>query len=732
MTTRLPNPHYPPETCVKINLLNFMATEAGLMDQMLGVTVGAERPDLEKKREELVIQDADNKRQLKEIEDTILELLAKAEGNILDDSVLIETLSQSKVTSNRIEKQVAIAAKTAAKIDKTRESYKPIALRVAILFFCIADFAQVDPMYQYSLNWYINLFLKAIEEAEKSNKIEVRLAALVEKFTDILYVNVCRSLFEKDKLLFSFLLSMKVMLKEGKVSQEHLRYFLSGNTAVELPQPNPISDPEDKWLSDKSWGDLLGASMQFSTIFGWVIQDFNARQKTWRNICETNTPMKTLVDLYKEGHPEMTDFHFLILLRCVRPDTVIGALQQYVLHNMGERFVNPPNFDLAAGYEDATCETPIIFVLTSGADPMTVLLRLADEKGFTVDNGKMFSISLGQGQGPRAENAVENAKDRGTWVVLQNCHLFESWLGTLQRLCEEINIENTHVNFRLWLTSMPCEIFPVSVLQNGVKMTLEPPRGMRQSLQGSYLMLEPSWLEDSPKPKEFKKLVFALCFFHATVSERKKFGPLGWNITYGFSTPDLSISLDQMKLFLDEYEEIPWAMLNYCTGQCNYGGRVTDDKDRRCITHILAGFYTENVLNDDYKFSPSGLFYAPENGDHASYLRYIRQLPLAEGPECYGLHDNAAITSAILETTSTLGTALSLQPRSSGGAAESWESKLARTAGDLEKRMPAMFDMEFVLVAYPTKFEDSMNTILTQEGAFHFFFHGTNFIILCR
>jgi len=716
MTTRLPNPHYPPETCVKINLLNFMATEAGLMDQMLGVTVGAERPDLEKKREELVIQDADNKKQLKEIEDTILELLAKAEGNILDDSVLIETLSQSKVTSNRIEKQVAIAAKTAAKIDKTRESYQPIALRVAILFFCIADLAQVDPMYQYSLNWYINLFLTAIEQAEKSNKIDERLASLVAKFTDILYVNVCRSLFEKDKLLFSFLLSMKVMVKEGKILQEHLRYFLSGNTAVELPEPNPVDDPEDKWLSDKSWGDLLGVSTSFPEIFGWLIQDFKARTKTWRKICETNEPMGMLTELYMgDAHPNMNDFHFLILLRCVRPDCVIQALQQYVLKNMGERFVNPPSFDLSGSYDSSTCETPIIFVLTPGADPMTVLLRLADEKGFTADNGKLFSISLGQGQGPRAENAIANAKDRGTWVVLQNCDLFETWLTTLQRLCEDISVENTHESFRLWLTSMPCTIFPVSVLQNGVKMTLEPPRGMRQSLQGSYLMIDPDWLEDSPRPAAFKKLVFALCFFHATVSERKKFGPLGWNITYGFSTPDLSISLDQMKLFLDEYDEIPWMMLNYCTGQCNYGGRVTDDKDRRCITHILAGFYTKDVLNDDYRFSSSGTFYAPENGDHASYLKYIRQLPLAEGPECYGLHDNAAITSAILETTSTLGTALSLQPRSSGGAAESWESKLARTAGELEKRMPNLFDIERILVAYPTKFEDSMNTILTQE-----------------
>ena len=78
-----------------------------------------------------------------------------------------------------------------------------------------------------------------------------------------------------------------------------------------------------------------------------VIQDFKARTKTWRKICETNTPMDVLKDLYQESHVDMTDFHFLILLRCVRPDTVINALQQYVLNNMGERFVNPPSFDLA-------------------------------------------------------------------------------------------------------------------------------------------------------------------------------------------------------------------------------------------------------------------------------------------------------------------------------------------------------------------------------------------------
>ena len=82
---------------MKVNLLNFMATEDGLFDQMLGVVVKAEIPDLAAKSEELVLEDAENKRQLKEIEDQILHLLAVSEGNILDDAVLIKTLAESKV-----------------------------------------------------------------------------------------------------------------------------------------------------------------------------------------------------------------------------------------------------------------------------------------------------------------------------------------------------------------------------------------------------------------------------------------------------------------------------------------------------------------------------------------------------------------------------------------------------------------------------------------------------------
>ena len=67
------------------------------------------------------------------------------------------------------------------------------------------------------------------------------------------------------------------------------------------------------------------------------------------------------------------------------------------------------------------------------------------------------SLSLGQGQGPGAELAILEAAKKGSWVVLQNCHLAESWMKRLESLWESQVLNNTSVSvhraFRLWLTS---------------------------------------------------------------------------------------------------------------------------------------------------------------------------------------------------------------------------------------------------------------------------------------
>lgn len=101
---------------------------------------------------------------------------------------------------------------------------------------------------------------------------------------------------------------------------------------------------------------------------------------------------------------------------------------------------------------------------------------------------------------------------------------------------------------------------------------------------------------------------------------------------------------------MNEYEEIQFPALNYMVAEANYGGRVTDDKDRRLITVILKDFYCEAAVSDDYKYSESGVYFCPPDGPFESYLEFIKELPMNEKPEVFGMHENAQISAAILES----------------------------------------------------------------------------------
>ena len=89
--------------------------------------------------------------------------------------------------------------------------YRPVAKRGSLLYFCISDLATVDPMYQYSLPWFIHLFIRAMEIAEPAEEMQQRIINVNDCFTYSLYINVCRSLFGKHKLMFSLMLCTKIL-----------------------------------------------------------------------------------------------------------------------------------------------------------------------------------------------------------------------------------------------------------------------------------------------------------------------------------------------------------------------------------------------------------------------------------------------------------------------------------------------------------------------------------------
>jgi len=606
---------------------------------------------------------------------------------------------------------------TEERINKTRAEYQSVASSAANLFFCITDLAIVDPMYQYSLSWFIGLFVRAIEDAPAAKHVAQRTQNIDHTVMYALYRNVCRSLFEKDKLLFSFLLCLRVLQAKHQVDARELRFLLTGMTVsvgadnvVALPNPVGVGG----WLADSAWTQCLALARlekfaSFPQIMTTYINDY-------KRYYLSSDPFASAVPGPADFSEKLAPLQKMLILRCLRPDKLSSAIQTFVSTHLGQKYIEPPGFDLAGAFTDSDQCTPLVFILSPGVDPSKEIFKFAESRGF----GNLENISLGQGQGPIAEQALRDAMDKGSWVMLQNCHLALSWLPTLERIVEELTPENTNPNFRLWLTSMPTTGFPISILQNGVKMTNEPPKGIKASLMNSFRAVDDKLFASSTKPEVLKKLYYGLAFFHALVLERRKFGPLGWNIRYEFTEGDFSISLKQLQMFIDSYPQVPFKALKYLIGQLNYGGRVTDDWDRRTLACILEDFMSEAVLSNTHNalhaFDAAGAYTVPAEGTSAAaYREHIMALPQNDTPDVFGLHDNAALSSAVKESTILLNSVLAMQPKTTSGSGLSRFDVVSAIARDIESKLPANFDIIAAGKKFPTVYNNSMNTVLVQE-----------------
>jgi dynein heavy chain len=737
MTTKLNNPHYLPEICIKVTIINFTVTKIGLEDQLLGDVVRLERPDLAEKRTKLIMAINEDKAQLKSIEDKILKLLFNSEGNILDDEVLISTLGESKITSTAINGRLIEAEQTEIGITEARNKYKPVAIRGAIVFFVISDVGLIDEMYQYSLGYFKNLFVLCIENSEKSSDLDTRLQTIVDFSTVQIFTNISRGLFERHKLVFSFLTCAEIMRGRGDIDIRTWNYYLRGAGAGDRVRPPKPGGADDfLWLSQVVWDKVV--DLETSLPHLWVVVD--DEDKPLGRLTEdlVARPFSVTIgsltvcindDIEWEGcaaasavdwNTRLNDFEKVLLIKTVKPSMIIDATLQFVAVNLGPAFVESVAIDLEVVYKDLTKETPLIFVLSTGSDPMSSFQRFALK--LKMDD-KYDAISLGQGQGPVAEKMVATAVKEGRWVFLQNCHLCKSWMNGMEVMIKGFSAPDAkvHADFRLYLSSMPCNFFPIGVLQNAVKVTNEPPKGLRANIRASFNSVDPVAFAENPLGLTYRKLIFGLCFFHANIQERKKFGPLGWNISYGFSTTDLETTLANLKIFLEEQGEVPWDALTYLIGEIYYGGRVTDAWDLRTLGVILRRFFVEKSLEPGFTYSESGIYYPAAFDTAPEYVQYIESFPFSDAPDIFGLHENANLAFLRAETASLISNVLSVQPRlTTSGAektpddivfevAEMIQEKVRQTLIDVDEAKEGTFDRD------PTGQVKSLSTVLKQE-----------------
>jgi dynein heavy chain len=179
---------------------------------------------------------------------------------------------------------------------------------------------------------------------------------------------------------------------------------------------------------------------------------------------------------------------------------------------------------------------------------------------------------------------------------------------------------------------------------------------------------------------------------------------------------DVGISIRQLKMFLEDYEEIPFVALSYLTGECNYGGRVTDDQDRRTLMSLLSQYYSPSVIEENnYKFAPDPAYCLPPKQGYASVLEHIKELPQRESPEVFGIHENGDISRQIEETKQLFESILKTQEGSDSSGQKSSEETLQEVAEEILNSLPEPFNVEQAIEKYPISYNESMNTVLVQE-----------------
>ncbi|KAM4540607.1 dynein axonemal heavy chain 2-like [Fundulus diaphanus] len=710
ITTKLSNPHYTPEISSKTTIVNFAVKEQGLEAQLLGIVVGKERPELEQQKDSLVISIAAGKKSLQDLEDEILRLLNEASGSLLDDVQLVNTLQASKVTASKVSEQLESSEQTKRKIDSAREAYRPCAQRASILFFVLNDMGLIDPMYQFSLDAYINMFTLSITKSKQNYtlKLEDRINNLNEYHTYAVYRYTCRGLFEAHKLLFSFQMCVKILEVAGKLNMDEYSFFLRGGVVID--KDDRMDNPFPSWLSDPCWDNIT--ELDKLPKFHGIVASFEHYPRDW-NLWFTN-PEPESAPLPGDLEHSCNKLQKMLIVRSLRQDRVSFCITSFVVHNLGARFVEPPVLDMKAVVEESNCCTPLIFVLSPGVDPTGALLQLAEAS----DMSKRFNaLSLGQGQAPIARSLIEKGVKNGHWVFLANCHLSLSWMPELDKLIKQLQVQKPHPEFRLWLSSSPHPDFPITILQAGIKMTTEPPKGVKANMKRLFQLVTETQFSRCTRPPLYKKLLYSLCFFHSVLLERKKFRQMGWNIVYSFNDSDFEVSENLLCLYLDKYEEIPWDALKYLIAGVNYGGHVTDDWDRRLLTTYINDYFCEAAVNQNYyKLSSLPTYYIPRDGPLTGFLEHINTLPPTEHPEVFGQHPNADIASQIAETRTLFDTLLSLQPQDTGAttAGASREEAVLELLGDVRSKIPSLIDCE----STRTLLQDNpspLNVVLLQE-----------------
>ena len=690
MTCKLGNPTFSPELSAKTTIIDFTVTQTGLEQQLLSVVLTKKQRALEESLNILMKEVTNNKKVLKKLDESLLQKLSTCTGNLLDDPELVEILNNTKTQAKEMQVKLSDADVKTKEINEKRLIYKPVSIRGSVLYFCMIEISQVNWMYNSSLAQFLDLYNYSIDHAPKATLPSKQAENIQKELTYTVYRYVNQGLFEKDKNTFKLMVCFKIMLTSKILLGKDISLFLKAGAAVDKSTAKP--KPTVDWLTEKMWMNVTAISQHcFSSetvpFFKVLPEQIQNNLDVWKKWAyEKADPENCPCPYFEEkieAEKDLSCFLKLCIIRCLREDRTINACIAFINAVFeDDKYTQTVTDAIETLLVDSSPTIPILFLLSVGADPTSSIDELAKKKKRTISK-----VSLGEGQEPKANSLIQSSLEKGDWVFLQNCHLglnFMNYLDTI--LGEEDFKTRADPEFRIWMSCEPREGFPLGLLQKALKVTNEPPKGIKAGLQKTFSSLvNPEFLERIDHPN-WRTLVYACCFLHSLVQERRKFGSLGWCFPYDFNYSDLEASLAFIEKYLNQLQNISgitnvnqnfnisYPVLIYMIAQIQYGGRITDYLDRELMNAYTEQYFRDSLITNDFIFGKVQgegkeqiKYVVPKGVEHKTYLEYIEGLPEFDSPEIFGMNPNADITCSLKETSELITTIMETRPKDSSG-----------------------------------------------------------------
>lgn len=522
LSTRDPSAMFPPDICSRTTFVNFTVTQSSLQTQTLNDVLKSERPDIDKRRTNLVKMQGEFSIHLRGLEKRLLQALNQSRGNILDDDVVIETLETLKKEAGEISEKVSETDGVMAEVEVITQEYKRISQACSAVFSILEQLHHLNHFYQFSLHYFISIFdavlhsnsnLRGIKDHAKRGDI-----ILGDLFIST-FQRTSLSLLQKDRITFALLLA--------QASPYTLDKDLIDNIT------NPMVEGSDASGSGSLFQEAQARASRVPLLKSYISR---VPHRDLERFCIEELAENFVPTVQDESISDLNKHLIsLLMVKLFRLDRFVPAAEKLVAAVFGASLFNY-NGDLQEVIGQTLPVSPIALCSSPGFDASYKVENLVEKRKV-----QCSYIAMGSNEGvASADKAISNAASTGSWILIKNVHLAPIWLQSLEKRLGSIK---PHPDFRVFLSMETSPKIPVNLLRASRVLMYEQPAGVRANMRDSLSTLS---VRATQQPREKARLYLLLSFLHAVIQERLRYAPtLGWKGFWEFNDSDVSFKIHQ-------------------------------------------------------------------------------------------------------------------------------------------------------------------------------------------